>query len=148
MMSDEKVGDPSDRFHVDANAQSHFAWLRTRLAAERTMMAYMRTAVSLIGFGFAIFQFFYRFHQTPEFTDARFPHAAWYMGLALILCGTVAALLSILQHRWTLRYLWSGGFAAIAGMDRETKQMPLYAMAFLLVVIGLFAFFAVLLRVV
>ena len=147
-MSDEQVGDPSDRFQVGANVQAHFAWLRTRLAAERTMMAYMRTAVSLIGFGFAIFQFFYRFHQTPEYTDARFPHAAWYMGLALILCGTAAALLSILQYRWTLRYLWSGGFAAIAGMASEAKQTPLYAMSFLLVLIGLFAFFAVLLRLV
>ena len=47
-------------------AESHFAWLRTRLAVERTMMAYLRTAVSLIGFGFAIFQFFYKFHQLPE----------------------------------------------------------------------------------
>jgi putative membrane protein len=147
-MSDRQASIPPDRFHVDANVQAHFAWLRTRLAAERTMMAYMRTAVSLIGFGFAIFQFFYKFHQAPEIADARFPNAAWYLGLALISCGTMAALLSILQYRWTLRYLWSGGFAAIAGMDSEAKQTPLYAMSFLLVLIGLFAFFAVLLRVV
>jgi putative membrane protein len=147
-MSDKPASDPPDRFHVDANAQTHFAWLRTRLAAERTMMAYLRTAVSLIGFGFAIFQFFYKFQQAPEITDVRFPHAAWYMGLALILCGTLAALLSILQYRWTLSYLWSGGFAAVAGMASEAKQTPLYAISFLLVLIGLFAFFAVLLRVV
>ena len=147
-MSDTHASDPSDRFRIDANAQTHFAWLRTRLAAERTMMAYMRTAVSLIGFGFAIFQFFFRFQQAPKITDVLFPHAAWYMGLALILCGTLAALLSILQYRWTLRYLWSGGFAAIAGIASEAKQTPLYAMSFLLVLIGLFAFFAVRLRVV
>ena len=65
-MSNEEAGDPSDRFRVDANAQTHFAWLRTRLAVERTMMAYLRTAVSLIGFGFTIFQFFYKLHQAPE----------------------------------------------------------------------------------
>jgi len=72
-MSDKQASIPPDRFHAEANVQAHFAWLRTRLAAERTMMAYMRTAVSLIGFGFAIFQFFYRAQQAPEIADARFP---------------------------------------------------------------------------
>ena len=47
----------AERFEVRVTANDHFAWLRTRLAVERTMMAYMRTSVSLIGFGFAIFQF-------------------------------------------------------------------------------------------
>ena len=48
-----------------ATADSHFAWLRTRLALERTMMAWQRTAVSLIGFGFAIVQFFEHFNRCP-----------------------------------------------------------------------------------
>ena len=145
-MSDKQASIPSDRFHVEANVQAHFAWLRTRLAAERTMMAYMRTAVSLIGFGFAIFQFFYRAQQAPEIADARFPDAAWYLGLALIFCGTMAALHSILQYRSTLNYLWSGGFAAIAGMAGEQKKTSLYAITGVLIVIGIFAFFSVLLR--
>jgi hypothetical protein len=51
-MSDEQASDHSRRFDVRVTAESHFAWLRTRLAVERTMMAYMRTAVALIGFGF------------------------------------------------------------------------------------------------
>ena len=38
--------------------RSHFAWLRTRASVERTLMSWIRTAVSLIGFGFAIVQFF------------------------------------------------------------------------------------------
>jgi hypothetical protein len=32
-MSDKQASIPSDRFHIDANVQAHFAWLRTRLAA-------------------------------------------------------------------------------------------------------------------
>ena len=145
-MSDKQASIPSDRFQVEANVQAHFAWLRTRLAAERTMMAYMRTAVSLIGFGFAIFQFFYRAQQAPEIADARFPDAAWYLGLALIFCCTMAALLSILQYRSTINYLWSGGFAGIAGIASEQKKTPLYAITGVLIVIGTFAFFSVLLR--
>jgi len=148
MMSDKQASIPPDRFQVEANAQTHFAWLRTRLAVERTMMAYMRTAVSLIGFGFTIFQFFYKLRSATDLADARFPNAAWYLGLALIFCGTMAALLAILQYRWTLHYLWSGDFTAIAGIGGEAKQTPLYAISYLLVLIGVFAFFAVLLRVV
>jgi putative membrane protein len=39
----------ADRFVVDRDARSHFAWLRTRLSLERTLMAWVRTAVSLFG---------------------------------------------------------------------------------------------------
>ena len=41
-MSDERPADAPSRFEVRATANDHFAWLRTRLAVERTMMAYMR----------------------------------------------------------------------------------------------------------
>jgi putative membrane protein len=145
-MSDEQVSDPSDRFQIDANAQTHFAWLRTRLSVERTMMAYLRTSVSLIGFGFGIFQFFFNLNGSPEVNNVRFPDASWYMGLALILCGVMAAVFSVWEYRWTVRYLWSGSYAAIAGITREGKHSPLYAVSFVLIAIGIFAFFAVLLR--
>ena len=43
------LGDPiTDRFEVRATATDHFAWLRTRASIERTMMSWIRTAVSLI----------------------------------------------------------------------------------------------------
>ena len=145
-MSDQPVSGHSDRFEVRVTAQSHFAWLRTRLAVERTMMAYLRTAVSLIGFGFAIVQFFHNFHQMPAESTARFPDAAWYLGLALIFCGIIAAVVAVREYRWTLRYLWGGSFAAIAGMTKEGKHSPLDATAIVLILIGLFAFFAVLLN--
>jgi putative membrane protein len=48
------------RFEVKVTATDHFSWLRTRLAVELTIMAWLITAVSLIGFGFAIVQFFER----------------------------------------------------------------------------------------
>jgi putative membrane protein len=147
-MSDQQSSEQSGRFEVRATATDHFAWLRTRLAVERTMLAYMRTAVSLIGFGFAMFQIVFKIQQSPEITDVRFPNAAWYFGLALIFFGVLAAVFSALEYRSTLRYLWSGSYAAIAGMTPERKQTPLYAVTFVIVVIGVFAFFAVLLRIV
>ncbi len=147
-MSDDQVSGQSDRFVVRATADSHFSWLRTRLALERTMMAYLRTAVSLIGFGFAIVQFFHNFHQMPGEVAPRFPEAAWYLGLALIFCGILAAVVSVVEYRWMIRYLWSGSFAPVAGMTKEGMQTPLYATAIVLILIGVFAFFAVLLNLV
>ena len=47
------------------NVATHFAWLRTRMAAERTLEAWVRTAISLIGFGFTIVKFFERLNQIP-----------------------------------------------------------------------------------
>jgi putative membrane protein len=147
-MSDEQASAHSPRFDVHVTAESHFAWLRTRLAVERTMMAYMRTAVSLIGFGFAIFQLVYRFEKSPEGTSIRFPDAAWYLGLALIFCGVMVAVFSAMEYRWMLRYLWSDGFAAVAGVTRKGKNTPLFAVSLVIILVGVFAFFAVLLRLV
>jgi putative membrane protein len=49
---------------------------------------------------------------------------------------------------WIIRYLWGGSFAPIAGPTREIVQMPIIVVAVLLIGIGVFAFFAVLMRLV
>ena len=141
------LADPiTDRFPVRVTADSHFAWLRTRASLERTMMSWIRTAVSLIGFGFTIVQFFERLQELPGVNPALHPAAPRYLGIALIGCGVVALAISVWQYHWTLHYLWSGSFARLAGMKREGIQTPLYAVTFALILIGLFAFGAVLLR--
>lgn len=145
-MSDQQPVDNPARFVVRATAESHFSWLRTRLSIERTMLAYARTAVALIGFGFTIVQFFERMDRTPGLGAGRFPDAAWYLGLALIFSGVAALAVSLWLYFWTLRYLWSTEFAAIAGATKEGKKSPIIATTFLLLFIGVFAFFAVLLR--
>ncbi len=48
--------------------------------------------------------------------------------------------------RRTIRYLWGGEFATIAGMTKEGKKSPILATTVVLILIGTFAFFAVLLR--
>jgi len=139
-------GPIAGRFEVRATADSHFSWIRTRLSVEQTLMSWVRTAVSLIGFGFAIVQFFERLQHTPGVTPARFPDAPRYLGLALILCGVLGLVISIWEYWWSLRYLWSESFLPIAGVTQEARQTPIVAVAVLLIFIGLFAFFAVLLR--
>jgi putative membrane protein len=58
----------------------------------------------------------------------------------------MALFVSIWQYHWTIRYLWSGDFAPVAGMAKEGIQTPIIAVTDLLILIGTFAFAAVLLR--
>jgi len=145
-MSDPQAGDDAGRFAVRLTSDSHFAWLRTRMALDRTMMAWTRTAVSLIGFGFVIVQFFDTMQDIPGAVPPRFPDAPRYLGLGLIFCGIVALVASVLEYHWMRRHLWSGSFADLAGSTHLTRRAPLYLAAGLLIIVGLFAFFAVLLR--
>ena len=147
-MSDDRQtrADNAARFEVRVTADSHFAWVRTRLALERTIMSWLRTAVALIGFGFAIVQYINHLQQIGRARPAYLPSAPEYLGLALILCGIVALVISIWQYRWSIRYLLGEPFAPIAGVTSEGMQSPVMAVAILLIFVGLFAFFAVLLR--
>jgi inner membrane protein YidH len=145
-MSHSVTAADAGRFEVRVTSDSHFGWVRTRLSLERTMMSWLRTATALIGFGFAIVQYFNHLSDVPGARAAYLPNAAEILGLALIGCGVAALVVAIWQYRWTVHYLWGGSFAPIAGMTTEPKQSPVLAIAVLLVFIGLFAFFAVLFR--
>jgi putative membrane protein len=148
-MSESDSEQPSHdaaRFQVKATADSHFGWMRTRMAVERTMMAWIRTAVALIGFGFTIVQFFERFADFEGVAAAIRPWAPRYLGLALMGVGVAALLVSAVQYRSFIRYMWGKEFAPIAGWGDARHNTPIYAITIVMLFIGLFAFFAVLLR--
>jgi hypothetical protein len=71
---------------------------RTRPSLERTLMSWIRTAVSLIGFDFTIVQFFERMQDLPGVNPARHPASPRFA-------------VSIWQYHWTIRYPWSESFA-------------------------------------
>ncbi|HXD05938.1 MAG TPA: DUF202 domain-containing protein [Burkholderiaceae bacterium] len=139
---------PSGRFEVRTTADSHFSWLRTRLSIERTMMSWARTAVSLIGFGFTIVQFFEKFSAMQGVGPAELPTAPRYLGLALIGCGVASLVISLIQYRQGLAYMWGPEFKAIAGEHTSPTATPVVAVCLVLTLIGIFAFMAVLLRAV
>jgi len=130
----------SDRFEVSVTASNHFAWLRTRMATERTLLAWVRSAVSMIGFGFTIVKFFENMNAMEGIAEAARPHAPRYLGLALIACGVVSLLISVWQYRRVLAYMNGGTFKVLAGMDESTMTTPTYAVALFLILVGLFAF--------
>lgn len=145
-MGPQQADTGDDRFTVKTTSDSHFSWIRTRLSLERTLMSWVRTAVSLIGFGFTIVQFFERLGDMEAVAMAARPQAPRYLGLALIAAGVFSLLISVWQYRTLMNYLRSGEFKTIAGLGDEPMHTPLYAVSIALIFIGLFAFFAVLTR--
>lgn len=141
-----ETGADHERFEVKATADSHFSWLRTRLSVERTLMSWVRTSVSLIGFGFTIVQFFDRFASIQGVAEAARPQAPRYLGLALISAGVLSLMVSVWQYRSVNYHLWSGSFRSLAGLGDSPMQTPLYLISIVLIFIGLFAFFAVFTR--
>jgi len=147
-MNNQQDSSNSNRFEVRATASDHFAWMRTRLAVERTLMSFLGMSITLIGFGFAIVQFFDRLEEMPGVPSARFPDASRDMGLALIFCGIMAAIVSAYEYRMMNRYLRSENFISIAGLGKMRMFTPLYGVTLVLIIIGIFAFLTLLFRLV
>jgi len=136
---------PDDRFDVSATASSHFAWLRTRMALERTLMAWARTSVSLIGFGFTIVQFFQRVQTSAASSvPVLMPDAPRNFGLALIGAEILGLVVSLWQYHQGLHYLWSSEFRAVAGVEKKRVTTPIIWVSLLLILVGVFAFLVVL----
>ena len=141
-----RTKDDVNRFEVKPDAATHFSWLRTRMSIERTLMSWVRTATALIGFGFTIVQFFARLKTMEGVAPAVHPEAPRYLGLMLIGAGVIGMIIALWEYRWLLRYLWSEEFKPVAGVGDAPIHTPILWVAILLLLIGLFAFFAVLLR--
>ncbi|CCV14378.1 DUF202 domain-containing protein [Mesorhizobium sp. STM 4661] len=147
-MASPPVESQEARFQVHVTAESHFSWLRTRLSVERTMMSWIRTSIACIGFGFTIVQFFDRLGSMEGIAAALRPQAPRYIGLALIAAGILALAISLVQYRWGVRYLWSEPYRSIAGAKAHEMQTPIIGLTIMLMLTGLLAFGAVLVRAV
>jgi putative membrane protein len=91
-------------------------------------------------------QFFERMTQMTGSAPPRFPGAAYYLGLGLIVSGVALLMISIWDYRKTVAYLWNKDYVAVAGKKKEAETSPIIGVAVVLTIVGIFAFFAVLLR--
>ena len=76
---------------------------RTRLAYERTLMAWVRTAASLISFGFTIYKFF----ELELHTGASSDRLIGTRGFAtiLVVTGVVSVAIAAVEHRRNMHSL-------------------------------------------
>ena len=114
---------------------------RTRLADDRTMLSWIRTATSLITFGFSIEQFF-RIAKTgmPE-SDLFGPQE---FGVLMISVGLVALLLATLENRTAIKAL-ATKYPTKEGYPKIPRSRALM-LAALIAVLGLLALFSMLVR--
>jgi putative membrane protein len=66
------------------------------MSADRTLMSIIRTALSMIGFGFTIFQFFHYLRES--ISNAIRPLAARNFGFALVTLGVLLLFMGIVGH--------------------------------------------------
>ena len=114
------------------------------MTLESTLAAWVRTAASLIGFGFAIVQFFEHFYETQRTVPPKGPHLARYVGLLLIGVGSLATGIAIREYQQMVKYLESEPFRVIAAVPGMRRVYPALVVAVLVCLIGLLAFFTLL----
>jgi putative membrane protein len=107
---------------------------RVRFAAERTLLAWVRTGLALMGFGFVVARFGLFLHEldlTRQTPTQQSTGVSQSLGVALVTLGVSVLLLSARQHHRILRRL-------ARGQPLEQTLWPLgIIVAILLAVVGL-----------
>jgi putative membrane protein len=79
--------------------------MRTIMAADRTLMAWIRTALSMLSFGFTIYKFLEGVNQKDPLSH---PDSPQRVGLLLAALGTLSMILGTFAYWQTLRDLDRG----------------------------------------
>ena len=112
---------------------------RNRAAADRTLMAWIRTALAMIGFGFGVGKLYDALEKAnpDQVTDPL--HSAHIVGEALIALGVLGLLAAVIQHWQILEKIENEQF-----IYRPPRALAMIV-AMLLLMIGVFAFVSILL---
>ena len=136
METDANVRADSPTQGAELDRSTQLAVDRTRAAYERTMMSWIRTATSLITFGFSIYKFFQlegleRSQQSRLIGPREF-------ALMLVSIGLISLVLATIEHREHIRELG----AQYAGRQRSLAV----AVAALISILGIIALLAMIFR--
>ena|SRR5277367_6712638 len=94
---------PTEKNAPHLDDPTRLAYMRTGLALERTMMSWVRTATSLITFGFAVYKFFEFELKGAEPVKALISPRVF--GLVMIILGLVSLLMGTIQHVVSMRQI-------------------------------------------
>ena len=125
------------------DASTKLAVERTYLAHERTLMAWVRISISLIGFGFSIQQFF-QLARVSARPDNRLigPNEFGFLMMAI---GLVAQLIAAIQHRSDLSLI-ERRYPPDARAEPLVPRSRAGALALLVGALGLVAFVSMIAR--
>ena len=91
----------------ESNLNDQLALDRTRFAAERSLLAWIRTALSMITFGFTLYKFLEAIHAQSPVPVPR-PDAPRNVGMLLVGLGTFTIVVAIIQY-WKYADKMRGG---------------------------------------
>ena len=139
-------GSPSVELSSD---RTGLAFERTRMGADRTLMANVRTSLSLISFGFTIYQVFNK-AEAKGLLDAQDPTARG-LGLALLVLGLLFLVTGITTHARFGRVLTERrrrlfGLQLLRS-DISYIATPTFALALLLLLVGVAALSSIVFRI-
>ena len=103
-MATQQSGDPERKLQGAEDP-------RVRFAAERTLLAWIRTRLALMGFGFVVARFGLFLQRLALMEQVAPPHSyGWslWLGTALVVLGIAVTLLAAVEHRRILQRLDRG----------------------------------------
>ncbi len=114
---------------------TQLSWMRSDLSNLRTLLAWARTAVSMIGFGFTIYNFYRGFLE--DIGGTRGDDAARNLGMALVAAGTFAMVVAVWNY-WSInQYLQSLDAPLDISAGLKRRWIYSYVLAAVIAVIGL-----------
>lgn len=117
---------------------AQMSWMRSDLSNLRTLLSWVRTSVSMIGFGFTIYNFYSGIFE--DIGGTRGDDAARNLGLALVGAGTLALIVAIWNY-WSInQYLEGSSVALDVPRTLKLRWYYSYVLTGVLMIIGLITF--------
>ncbi len=124
-----------------AQERTEFAKFRTRDAADRTLMAWIRTSLSLISFGFGIPTIVGAIEKTRAGQVINPEHLSVIIGLSFVAVGVFGLVTALRSHRRMLKLIRRGKYIY---QDQDSNATEVAAFALLL--IGIISFIGILIK--
>ncbi|MCP9927800.1 YidH family protein [Cyanobium sp. CH-040] len=122
------------------NLNNELAKQRNRAAAERTLMAWIRTCLSLISFGFGLDKIIGAINRTRLGDGSHVDLSVRLMAMGFVLIGILAMGSAIRQHRRDLRQIRRDDYVYIEETSISTATaaalIVIGAVAFIILILG------------